>query len=196
MTDYTAVRACSGSLLTLFREHITLTAEPGLTGVPVDLRSPRELEQANVDTTVSIWLYRLVVHPDKINHQNTRPAPGIENRRPLSVELSYLVTPLHPSPLDELTLLGRSAQIVHDHPRLAGSQLTGSLAGTPTVLRLSLDITGVQDANNLWWSLQSQHRAAVGFHVEGVVIESHRPPAGGPPVLTRRADTTQILSAS
>jgi hypothetical protein len=192
MTDYTAVRGCSTSLVALFTEHITATAETGLSGVPVDLRSPRELELANVDTAVSVWLYRLAVHPDKFNRPPDRAVPDLVPRPPLPIELWYLVTPLHPTTLNEHALLGRAAQVIHDHAKLSGSLLKGSLAGTSAVLRLSLDVT-VQDANNLWWSLQSQHRVAIAFHVDGVTIESHLPPAAGPPVLTRHTQHTQIV---
>jgi Pvc16 N-terminal domain len=196
MTDYTAVRACSATLRALLNDHITATAEPGLAGVPIDLRSPRELEQANVDTAVSLWLYRIVIDPDVINRQPARPTADVRLVHPTPVELCYLVTPLHPTSLDEHTLLGRIVQVLHDHAKLAGSQLRDSLATTSTVLRLSFDITTVADTNNLWWSLQSQHRVAVACHVDGVVLDSHMPAASGAPVLTRQTTHTQIVGVS
>ncbi len=196
MTDYTAVRACSATLRDLLRDHITATTEPGLNGVQIDLRSPRELEQANVNTAVSVWLYRIVVDPDTINRRPARPTADVVLVHPTPVELCYLITPLHPTTLDEHSLLGRIVQVLHDHAKLAGSQLRDSLAGTSSVLRLSFDITTVADTNNLWWSLQSQHRVAVALHVDGVVIDSHLPAVSGPPVLTRQTTHTQIVGVS
>jgi len=57
MTDYATIRGVSLSLKDLFKEHITDDPDATLNGVPVDLRSPRELELATVTDAVSVWLY-------------------------------------------------------------------------------------------------------------------------------------------
>ena len=196
MSDYTAVRACSLTLRALLNDHITATNEPGLTGVPIDLRSPRELEQANVDKAVSLWLYRLTIDADVINRTPPRPTPDRRVSHSSPLDLCYLITPLHPTSLDEHTMLGRIVQVLHDHSKLSGSHLKDSLAGSSTVLRLSFDITDVADTNNLWWSLQSQHRPAVACRVDGLVIDSHLPSSVGPPVLERTIGAAQVVGVS
>jgi hypothetical protein len=193
MSEYTAIRACSATLRALLREHITLTTEPGLSGVPVELRSPRQLEQANVDTAVSVWLYRIAVDPDAANRRPPRPTAELRALHATPIDLCYLITPFHPTPLDEHTILGRVVQVLHDHARLSGTLLQESLAGTSTVLRLSFDITSVADANNLWWSAQHQHRVAIACRLDGVVIDPHLPPGPEPPVSSRQTVHTQIV---
>ena len=76
MTDYAAIRGASLSLRDLFKEHITDDPDATLNGVPVDLRSPRELEIAVITEALSVWLYRVVLQPDLVDQAGRRITPG------------------------------------------------------------------------------------------------------------------------
>lgn len=196
MTDYAAIRGASLTLRDLFKEHVTDDPDATLNGVPVDLRSPRELEVAVVTDALSVWLYRVVLHPDLVNQPGRRIAPGETERRCTPLQLYYLITPMHAAPLTEHTLMGRAIQVIRDHGLLSGSSLRGALAGTPATVKLSIEMSGAAEQNTLWWSLQSQHRAALSLIAEGVAIDSHQAPAAGPPALTRHSGYAQIVGVA
>jgi hypothetical protein len=196
VTDYAAIRGASLSLHDLFKEHITDDPDTTLNGVPVDLRSPRELEIAVVTEALSIWLYRVVLQPDLVNQPGRRITPGETERRSTPLQLFYLITPMHTTPLTEHTLMGRAIQVIRDHSQLGGSSLRGALVGTPTTMKLSIEMSGTAEQNTLWWSLQSQHRAAISLIVEGIGIDSHLAPSAGPPALSRHSGYAQIVSVT
>src|SRR3954467_12323815 len=99
MTDYATIRGASLSLRDLFKEHITDDPDATLNGVPVDLRSPRELEVATVTDALSVWLYRAVLQPDLVTQPGRRLHAGESERRSTPLQLSYLITPMHSNPL-------------------------------------------------------------------------------------------------
>lgn len=196
MTDYATIRGTSLTLKELFKEHITDDPDATMNGVAVDLRSPRELEVATITDALSVWLYRVVLQPDLVNQPGRRLSPGETERRSTPLQLSYLITPMHTNPLTEHTLMGRAIQVVRDHSQLGGSSLRGVLAGEPVTVKLSFEQAGNAEQNTLWWSLQSQHRAAISIVVEGVAIDSHLPRQAGPPALSRHTGYAQIVGVS
>jgi Pvc16 N-terminal domain len=185
--DYSVVRDAVLAVRDLLRRHITLTSEPGLTNVPVDLRAPRELELANVAPAVSLWLYRVDSQPDLLNRRPARLGPDREAHVPAPLELSLLVVPIAADAAARLLLLGRLAQVLTDHRRLAGADLTGSLAGTTTVLQLGMEPLSTYDLSLIWGSQQTYDRAGIGLHMQGLVIDSHLPPMSSAPVNVRTA---------
>jgi hypothetical protein len=90
MTDYTALRAASETFRMLLKVNITDSPEPDLTGVPVDLRSPEQLQLDTVTTAVSLWLYQVAVQPAAArtavpdNGDPPRPQNAAGARRPLA----------------------------------------------------------------------------------------------------------------
>jgi hypothetical protein len=151
------------------------------------------LQIANVETTVSVWLYRIALQPDMLNAPPLRPSDGELEHRPLPLELSYLVTAYHGDAKTQLALLGRVVQVVNDHSRLRGAMLKDAFAGTDTELRLSLDATSLIEASDLWYSLQSPFRLSVPVRMQVVSVASHLPAIAFEPVLTRHARTGQLV---
>jgi len=196
MPDYPAIRDALLTVVNLLRQHITMSGDPGLNGVPIDLRAPRELELANVATAVSLWLHRVESQPDLLNQLPPRPDDGHELHLRTSVELCVHVTPLHPDAATRLLLLGRVAQILTDHRRLHGADLVGSLAGTATVLLLGMEPLGAYELNLLWGSQQTYMRAGVALRVQGVSVDSHLPPTMSPRVMMTTAAADQIVGSS
>src|SRR5258708_26819518 len=114
MSDFTAIRAVSHTLLELLKQAITANPDPQLNSVQIDLRSPKELSSSK-KTVVSLWLYRVTRDPDLLNRPGSRPAPNQRVIQPLPIHLYYLVTPMSPQPDDEQVLLGRVMQVFNDH---------------------------------------------------------------------------------
>jgi hypothetical protein len=196
MTDYTALGAAAETLRALLQEHITDSDHADLKAVPVDIRSPHELKDANVTQAVSVWLYRLALQPDLLNAPRPRTGDGEFEHRPLPLELSFLITSLHPDTKTQLALAGRTLQIVDDHCRLRGAMLKDALAGTDAELRLSIDATTLIETSDLWYSLQTPFRLAVPVRMQVASIRSHLQPTEGPPVLTRHTRTGQLVAGA
>jgi Pvc16 N-terminal domain len=196
VVDYPGVRDAVLTVLDLLRRHITLTAEPGLAGVPIDPRAPRELELANVDQVVSLWLHRVESQPDLLNRTPPWPAPDREPHTVTPLELCLHVTPMHRDAGTRLLLLGRTAQVLTDHRRLSGADLSGSLAGSGTVLTLGMEQLGAYELNLLWASQATFQRTGIGLRVQGVVIDSHLAPMASAPVLFATVGADQIVRST
>jgi hypothetical protein len=190
--DYSAVRDAVLAVRELLRRHITLTAEAGLAGVPIDARTPREIELANLDLAVSLWLHRLGNQPDLLNRAPARTTTDREAHVQTPVELCLLVVPMATDATTRLLLLGRLAQVLTDHRRLSGADLVGSLAGTTTELQLGMDPMSSYDLSLLWGTQQTFARPSVGLRVQGVAIDSHLPPMSAEPVLFMASAADQI----
>jgi hypothetical protein len=196
VSDYTVLRAASLTLRSLLKTNITDSSEPDLGGVPIDLRSPDELREDNVTVAVSTWLYQIALQPDMLNTPPQRLSDNSYEPRPLPLELLYLITALQPEPGTQLTLTGRVLQLIDDYARLRGAQLQDTLIGSSTELRLSLDTTSLTNTAELWYSLQTPFHVSVPVRMQVVAIDSVLPSTVGPPVLSRRSVTTELIGGS
>src|SRR5579871_6521539 len=150
MSDYTAIRAVSQTLLALLQNNITNSSSPDLAGVTVDLRTPKEMQEAQNAEGISLWLYRVMRNGDLVNQPPARPSPNQVARQPLPIDLYYLVTPIRRDPAAEQTLMGRVLQVFYDHSILAGSALRDSLAGSSAELRLTLETLSLEEITRVW----------------------------------------------
>lgn len=194
MSEFTAIRDVSETLRSLLETHITNSSEPSLSGVPIDLRTPRELHENNVDLAISLWLYRLSRNGDLLNQPPPRPAPDRALRAPLSVDLYYLVTPLARDPADEQALMGKVLQVFNDFPQPGGSLLRGDLAGTGAKFRVVLDSPSMQDITQVWFALQETYQLSVTYVVQTVLIDSELEAVRTSPVLSRETEYSSIKS--
>lgn len=191
MTDYTSLRAASESFRILLKAAITDSTEPDLTGIQIDLRSPRALQELNITSVVSLWLFEVRVQPDLLNLPPRRVADDAYEHRALPLELLYLITAVHSDAKTQLALTGRALQVINDHPRLRGVDLADTLAGSDAELRLSIDATSLSSSTELWYSLRSPFHLSVPVRLQVASIDSLRPAAAQPPVTTRRGQLVQ-----
>ena len=92
-------------------------------------------------------------------------------------------------------LTARKAGSADDaHGCLRGADLQETLAGTDSELRLSIDATSLSESSNLWYSLQAPFSLSVPVRMQVAVIESHHVPYVTSPVLTRTAQTSEIVA--
>ena len=194
MSDFTVIRAVSRTLQELLRSHITESDDPQLSGVPIDLRSPKEMHEGDDEQGISLWLHRVDRMPDLINADRPRPAPDQRARRGIALELGYLVTPMHNDPEARQALLGRVIQVFNDWPALRGATLQDTLLGADDVLRVTLDSAQPPDPMGLWQALHMPYQLCLGYLVQHVTIDSERPPTQVPPVRRRESTYAQVVA--
>jgi hypothetical protein len=196
MSDFTAVRAVTETLFGILQAGITNSADPQLQGVSIDLRSPKEMREANGVTGVSLWLYRITRDPDFLNLPPERISPNQYRRAALPLHLYYLVTPLVTKPEDRQTLIGRVLQLFNDNATLSGATLADSLAGSQEAFRVTLETLTLEELTRVWHSLAEPYDLSVSYEVQVVSIDSDLEAVETPPVLVRQAGYAQIVGNS
>ncbi len=195
MSDFTAIRAASLSLKALLKKQITDVNEPQLSGVGIELKSPKEMQQAQEGLGVSLWLYRVVRNSDLLNQPPERPQPNQLARRPLPLTLHYLVTPITDDPEAKQALLGRVLQVFNDHATLRGMDLQDTLSGSSEEFRIALETLTVDELARVWDSLDEAYLLSVSYTVQVVEIASDLEPVQTTPVVVKETTYTQILSS-
>lgn len=159
MTDHTIIAATSVSLAALLEQALGHDPAPALSGLQVDLRSPREMALDGDGLGLSVWLYRVDA---KIDRRTVMPAPlrtgQWRDEAGPALELHYLVTPIAAGPADEQAVLGRVLEALRENPVLTGPDLRGGLTGE---VRLSLETLTLEESTRLWTALQEPYRLAV-----------------------------------
>ena len=193
MSDFTVIRAVTETLKAILEVGITNSPDPQLNGVPIDLRSPKEMREDNNATGISLWLYRVVRDADLLNLPPERISPTEVRRVSLPVRLYYLVTPLVAKAEDRQTLLGRVLQLFNDHSQLRGADLQDSLAGSSDRFRVNLETLTLEELTRVWYSLSEPYDLSASYEVQTAVIDSDAEAVQSPPVLVRTATYEQIV---
>jgi hypothetical protein len=157
MSDHTVLAGVSETLKALFEAAITNDPAPGLNGMQVDQRSPRDMRLDNESLGLSMWLYRV--------DSAAQPRSMLPSREPASrssaLEAHFLLTPIGEEPPSDLAMLGRVLDTVRDHPVLDPAHLKGSLAGSQAEIRLTIETLTLAESTQLWQALQEPYRPAV-----------------------------------
>ena len=193
MTDFTGVRAVSKSLQAILTQAITASTDPQLTGVAIDLRSPRELHDAG-EQAVSLWLFMVRRDADVFNVPPPSSGPA-QPSRPIPLELGYLVTPVVTDAEKRQVLLGRVVETFNDATPVRGAALKDSLAGTDSRLHLHLDSGELVDPVRMWDALNLSYELSVAYLVEHVLIDSTLPPVQSPRVIETDTTYAQVVGA-
>lgn len=188
MSEFSAIRAVSQTLQELLESG---TADLGVT---VHLLSPKEL-QADGDTGISLWLYRITRNEYVWNQPPQRPASGQVAYRPVPVNLHYLITPLTGDAESEQMLLGRILQVLNDNPSLRGAALQDPLPEGNEELRIALDPLSLEELTRIWSALQEPYQTSLTYEVHMIHIDSRRDPRAVAPVTTRESTYAQIVAA-
>lgn len=196
MSDYTAIRAVSRTLKQILTDAITNSSEPQLAGVPIDLKSPKELLTAGTTLGLSLWLYRVNRDAYTLNNPTPRSVAGRLVPQPLPIDLYYLVTPIAEDPEAKQVLLGRALQVFNDHAILGGADLVDTLAGSMQQLRIDFEALSLQELTQVWYALHDPYQLSVTYLVQLVTIDSDREPVNETPVIERDMRAKQILSAT
>ena len=196
MSDFTVVRAVTESLFGILDNGITKSTDPQLKGVPIDLRSPKEMREDHNATGISFWLYRITRDADLLNSPPQRPSPNQLMRIGLPIHLYYLVTPLVAKPEDRQTLIGRVLQLFNDHAILRGGDLLDSLTGSAEQYRITLETLTLEELTRIWFSLSEPYDLSVSYEVQVVTIDSDLEAVQQAPVVVRQTTYAQIVGSS
>ncbi len=174
MSDYRVVADTGESLINVLWQEIQ--ADSDLFALINDrnlitLDSPAAQEQGNDSALLSIYLYRIVEDPYMKNGLGVEGAGGRSRRRPLMLDLYYLITPLLRLPREQQIVLGKVMQVFHDHASIEGADLAGSLAGD-NVLRIVLNPLGLEEIARVWQALETSYRLSICYSVRVAMLDS------------------------
>jgi hypothetical protein len=196
MSDYTVISAVGQTLRALLTSNITQSTDAQIKNVPIELLSPREMQDKNDSLGVSVWLYRVTRMGEMLNEPPVRVSATQIARTPLPLLLYYLVTPVASDPMTRHALLGKVLQVMYDHSILRGADLQGALQGTDEQLRVVLEALSLEDLSLVWDALSEPYQLSVSYVVQAVNIDSSMAPVQMPSVMQREADYTRILSVA
>jgi hypothetical protein len=194
MSDYPVISAVSQTLKSLLTANITQSTDSQIKTVPIELLSPRELQDKNESLAVSVWLYRVARMSEMLNEPPQRIAPNLIAATPLPLLLHYLVTPVSSDALTRHALLGKALQVLNDHAILRGADLQGILQGTTDQLRVALEALSLEDLSLVWDALSEPYQLSVSYVVQTVSIDSALEPVFTGTVLEKNTRYTQIVS--
>jgi len=161
MTEHDALAGVSETLKAVFEAAITNDPAPGLNGMLVDLRSPREMRLDNEALGLSVWLYRVDTAAQPRAMLPTRSPRGEGEAHGMALEAHFLLTPIGEAPGDEQRMLGRVLEVLRDHPVLSGDDLRGALADGQHEARLTIETLTLAESTQLWLAMQEPYRLAV-----------------------------------
>lgn len=196
--EYSALEGATDSLKAVLEAHIT-HSDWQLHGVPIDVRSPKEIKKDKErveEPIVSLWLYRVARNGDLQNRPPDRDGAGRLMRQPIPLDLHYLITPLAGTPGDEQLLLGRVLQALNDHSIMRGAELASPLVPEIDELRVSLEMLSLEDVTRIWNALQTPYDLSVSYLAQIVSIESHHDPLRTSSVLDRESEYHQIVGTA
>jgi hypothetical protein len=196
MSDYTVISGVSQTLKNLLTVNITNSTDNQIKNVPIELLSPKEMQDATEDLGVSVWLYRVARMAEMLNEPPERRSATQIAKVPLPVLLNYLVTPVSKDPLTRHALMGKVLQVFNDHAILRGADLQGVLKGSQEQLRVNLETVSLEDLSLVWDALSEPYQLSVSYLVQVVKIDSESEPIHASPVVEKEAVYTQILSVA
>jgi hypothetical protein len=194
MSDYPVISAVSQTLKSLLTANITQSTDSQIKNVPIELLSPRELQDKNESLAVSVWLYRVARMSDMLNEPPQRVAPNLIAATPLPLLLHYLVTPISGDALTRHALMGKVLQVLNDHSIVRGADLQGILQGATDQLRVALEALSLEDLSLVWDALSEPYQLSVSYVVQTVSIDSALEPVNTTPVLQKQTVYSKILS--
>ncbi len=194
MSDYPVISAVSQTLRALLTANITQSSDSQIKNVPLELLSPREMQDAHEKPGVSVWLYRVSRMADLLNEPPQRISATQIVNTPLPLLLCYLGTPVSDDPYTRHALLGKVLQIMNDHAILRGADLQGILMGTTDQLRVVLETLTLEELSLVWDALSEPYQLSVSYMIQLVCIDSAEQPVQTGTVLERNAVYAQILA--
>lgn len=154
-----------------------LTSELQILGPPPPVAELHDLV-GNVTSDpprVTLFLYDVVEEPTTRNRAKSKRVVAGDLRirkQPLGLGLYYMITAWGGDRLTEQRMLGRVLQVLYDDAILDGTQLRGTLAGTPAQLRISLAPLHLEDRSRIWFAIGKNYRLSVNYEVRLIDIDA------------------------
>jgi hypothetical protein len=133
------------------------------------------LEDSNPkENCLSLYLYRVVENGEMKNRPLEPKDNNLHRYPPLSLNLSYLVTPLTNSAENDHKLLGKTMQIFYDNAIVKGSPLDPILQSAAEELRVILNPISMEDITKLWSAFSRPYRLSISYEIKVIYIDSER----------------------
>jgi Pvc16 N-terminal domain len=190
MAGLRAIHSVGRSIVNYFRDIYPRPAGDGpdeLVACSFQLISSGELvDFAPETTTVTLYLYRIGIDPHLRNRPPVeRPASG-EARRPLTLELHYLLTAWADSAQAEQQVLSWVMLQLHERPLLDRSMLTeeGGWDAADEIHVVPSELSH-EDMMRIWDALVPAYRLSTSYVARVVRLDRPPSPTGRPVVATR-----------
>ncbi len=164
----------------------------------ISLDSPAALDESNgaasSQVLLSLYLYQVLPDPHLNNRPLTANGSGQQHYPPLSLHLSYLLTPMSTSAEENLLIMGRSLQVLAAYPVRGANFLDSLLRPARPEMRITLNPLNLEEVTRLWNTFNRPYRLSACYEVHGVSIDSLRHPVEEEPVETSLVDVHQIMA--
>jgi len=171
LATYHAISAVGQAIVALLK---TAKASSELATLDVRLFQSRDF-QNGMEEGVSIYLYRVTVSGARRNLPSTTTAAGQPCRRPLPLDLYYLLTPWAKTAEMQHLILGWSLRMIEDSPSFPPSLLNSHLPNTfrsEEGIELIHDTVSLQDMTNIWEVGKANIQVSATFVARVVPIDS------------------------
>jgi hypothetical protein len=143
-----------------------------------------DLKERPVDFGVSVYIYRVAVN----GTQRTLPPSANGHRRPLPVEVDFLLTAWAKTAQRELELLGWCMRVLDDDPIFPAAVLNRAVGGVFAATEMVEVVPAplpMDDYRRLWDALPLDYQLSVAYNARVVRLESARAMIEAGPVLER-----------
>lgn len=133
---------------------------------------------------VTLYVYRVVVN----GTQRTLPPARPDRRRPLPVDVSFVISTWAASAERELELLGWCMRVIDDNPILAAADLNRAVPevyGPTETVEILADPLSLEEHHRLWDVLPWDYQLSAAYTARTVRLESWREHDVSGPVLER-----------
>jgi hypothetical protein len=152
-----------------------------------DLVRAEDLKERPFEFGVTVYVYRVAV-----NGTQRTTAPSLpRRRRPLPVEVDFVVTAWGPSAERELELLGWCMRAIDDEPLLSPAVLNRAVPGVfaaGETAELAANPLPLDEYYRLWDALPWDYQLSAAYTARVVRLESERAVTEAGPVLERDLD--------
>lgn len=158
----------------------------------ISLDSPADLADANSDALISWYLYQVLPNA----HMNNQDMVPIRNDQqqfpPVSLDLSFLLTPMSNSPQEDLVILGHAIQILAANSIVRANFLNSDLRPMRPEVRITTNPVNLEELTRIWSAFNEPYRLSVCYQVQTVSIDSSRVPLEQRAVSAGLIDFSQI----
>ena len=159
----------------------------------ISLDSPATLSDGNSDVLVSLYLYQVLPNAH-MNNQNLIPIGNDQQQYPpVSLDLSYLLTPMSNSPQEDLVILGHSVQILAANSIVRANFLDSDLKTNSPEIRITANPVSLEELTRIWSAFNEPYRLSVCYQVQTVYVDSSRTPLEERAVLEGLIDVHQMI---
>lgn len=171
MFDFDVVAAVSKTLETFLTSALsTVTPPPAPQAVVHDLQSA----PSTTPPKLTLYLYEVVEDPSARNRPRSRattPAAMTSRKPPMALLLRYLMTPWSGDPPTDHKILGRTLQVLYDHPIISGPDLQDGLANTDQALKVTMAPLTLEERTRVWQAIQQKYRLSTTYEVRVVNLD-------------------------